>query len=103
MEETKKQQSFGYKEREKLSPPPNYHVIIHNDNFTTMDFVVMLLMKVFHKSEIEATRLMLQVHNEGRGIAGTYSYDIAQTKATQGTSLARTSGFPLILTVEPEQ
>jgi ATP-dependent Clp protease adaptor protein ClpS len=103
MEEQKRQKSLGYKVREKVTPPPNYNVVIHNDDYTTMDFVVLLLETVFRKSKSEALALMLKVHHEGKGIAGTYSYDIAQTKAQQGINLARNSGFPLELTVEPEE
>lgn len=84
----------------RLKEPKRYNVILHNDDFTTMEFVVMLLANVFHKNEAEAEMLMMKVHKEGKAIAGTYSYDIACTKQKQGMDLARTNGFPLVLTVE---
>ncbi len=102
MEEHKIQKSPSYKVREKVSPPPKYHVILHNDNETTMEFVVMVLMKIFRKTEHEAITIMLKVHNEGKGKAGTYSYDIAETKAQQTISEARNEGFPLQVTLEPD-
>lgn len=79
--------------------PPFYDVIIHNDDYTTMDFVVMILKTIFNKSHDEAMQLMLFVHENGEAIAGTYIYDIAQSKADKATSLARAEGFPLQLTV----
>ena len=101
MEERKSSQSVKIKVREKPNLPTEYKVVFHNDDHTTMDFVVMVLMKIFRKSESEATRIMLQVHNEGKGIAGIYSYDIAQTKSDLTMQLARSNGYPLQLTVEP--
>ena len=79
--------------------PPFYDVIIHNDDYTTMDFVVMILKTIFNKSHDEAMQLMLFVHENGEAIAGSYIYDIAQSKADKATSLARAEGFPLQLTV----
>lgn len=81
--------------------PRRYNVILHNDDFTTMDFVVMILETVFHRGEKEAEEIMMQVHQTGKGIAGTYSYDIATTKADKATRMAREENFPLQLTVEP--
>ena len=83
------------KKREKLKEPEDYWVILLNDNFTTMDFVVEVLMFVFHKQQEDATRIMLDVHRKGRGMIGTYPYDIAQTKANQVHDLARQYEFPL--------
>lgn len=79
--------------------PPMYDVIIHNDDYTTMDFVVMILETIFNKNQDEAMQLMLHVHENGEAVAGTYIYDIAQSKADKATSLARAEGFPLQLTV----
>ncbi len=79
--------------------PPMYDVIIHNDDYTTMDFVVMILETIFNKSHDEAKQLMLQVHVNGEAIVGTYIYDIAQSKADKATSMARAEGFPLQLSV----
>ncbi len=84
----------------KLQEPRKYNVILHNDDFTTMEFVVKVLTIIFRKSEAEANILMLKVHKEGQATAGTYSLDIAQSKARRAMSLAREEGFPLRLTVE---
>ena len=75
---------------------------MHNDDFTTMDFVVFVLQYVFNRSEIEAFSIMLKVHNEGLGIAGIYPYDIANMKSEKATNLARAREYPLLCTVEEE-
>ena len=75
--------------------PKMYRVIIHNDHFTTMEFVVDILMKIFHKTAAEATKIMLDVHRGGRGICGVFIYDIAVTKISQVHQLARQNHFPL--------
>lgn len=79
--------------------PPMYDVIIHNDDFTTYDFVVMILETIFNKNQDEAIQLTMYVHENGEAVVGTYIYDIAQSKADKATSLARGEGFPLQLTV----
>mgnify|MGYP000187062001 CR=1 FL=1 len=79
------------KERTRYNFPKLYKVIIFNDEITTMDFVVMILRKVFHKDEGEAERLMLDVHNNGQAVVGVYSYDMARTKVGQVTMMARIS------------
>ncbi|MBP8179175.1 MAG: ATP-dependent Clp protease adapter ClpS [Spirochaetes bacterium] len=84
----------------KLAKPRMYKVILHNDHYTTMDFVVEVLVTIFRKNNMEATGLMLQVHRNGFGICGVYTYDIAQTKAGQVHALARQREFPLKCTVE---
>lgn len=84
-----------------LTKEPNrYNVIMHNDDVTTMDFVVMVLKRIFRKSEADAETLMLRVHNEGSAIVGTYSKDIALSKADYTMNLAKQNGFPLKLTIE---
>jgi ATP-dependent Clp protease adaptor protein ClpS len=80
---------------EEFKEPEEYRVLLLNDDYTTMEFVVTVLMTVFHKSLPEATRIMLDVHKKGRGTVGTYSYDIAATKINQVHELARQNGFPL--------
>ena len=84
----------------KLKEPPMYNVIMHNDDVTTMDFVVYVLVKIFRKSEEDAETLMLKVHNEGSAIVGTYSQDIAQSKANYTMNLAKANNYPLKLTIE---
>ena len=88
--------------RDKVAPPRQYNVIFHNDDVTTMDFVVYVLETVFSKSRSVAVVLMLKVHNEGSAIVATYSLDIARSKADQATKMARDAGFPLRITCEPE-
>jgi ATP-dependent Clp protease adaptor protein ClpS len=86
----------------KLKRPPLFKVLLHNDDFTTMEFVVSVLQSVFHHDENGAVAIMLNVHNNGVGVAGVYSYEIAETKVAKVTSLAREAGYPLLCTLEPE-
>jgi ATP-dependent Clp protease adaptor protein ClpS len=88
------------KEEEELKHPDEFLVILLNDDYTTMDFVVDILMIVFHKSLPEASRIMLDVHRSGTGIGGAYSYDIAVTKVNQVQALARQNQFPLKCAIE---
>jgi len=83
-----------------LKKPPLYKVLLHNDNFTTMDFVVYILETVFQRPESEAFQIMLKVHTEGVGVAGIYTYEIAEMKAAKVTSLAQANEFPLLCTIE---
>ena len=85
-----------------LKKPPLYKVLIHNDDFTTMEFVVYVLETVFQLSEAEAITIMLKVHTEGVGVAGIYTYEIAETKAEKVMSLARANEFPLLCTIEED-
>lgn len=84
----------------KLRKPSLYHVLIHNDDFTSMEFVVFILLTVFGRSESDALQLMLRVHHEGVGIAGLYTYEIAEMKVAKVTSLAQANEFPLLCTIE---
>jgi len=88
--------------KEELKKRPLYKVLIHNDDFKTMEFVVHVLTEVFNRAESDAFRIMLQVHVEGVGVAGVFTYEIAQMKAEKATNLARTHEFPLLFTVEEE-
>lgn len=86
----------------KLEKPPLFKVLLHNDDFTTMEFVVFVLLTVFHKHEADAFYTMMKVHQDGVGIAGIYTYEIANMKAEKTLSLARSHEFPLLCTVEEE-
>ena len=86
-----------------MKEPRRYKVIIHNDDFTTMDFVVEVLKTVFFYSDEKAEALTLQVHHANNAVVGIYTYDIAVSKANKATNMAREKGFPLRLTVEPEE
>ena len=88
------------KNKKKLQEPEDYRVILLNDNYTTMEFVVEILMGIFHKREEDATRIMLDVHHRGKGTVGIYTWDIAHTKANQVHNLARQNEFPLKCIVE---
>lgn len=97
------QSSYKDKERTGLREPRRFKVIIYNDDFTTMDFVVKVLTTVFFKSPAEAETLMMQVHKSQSAVVGIYSYDIAQSKVQKATRLAREAGFPLRLSMAPEE
>ena len=90
------------KERQEAKSPSLYKVFLLNDDYTTMDFVVHMLEKIFHKPPVEATRIMLHVHKNGKGLAGVYTYEIAETKAEKVHEMARRSGFPLKCALEKE-
>ena len=98
----KEQSQIRERQQIRLKEPRRYKVIIYNDDFTTMEFVVMILRQVFLKSEKEAETLMLQVHHSDKAVVGVYSYDIAVSKVRKATNMAREQGYPLRLTVEPE-
>ena len=82
-------------ERRKTKRPPMYRVVLLNDDYTPMEFVVWVLQIVFHKGQEEATRLMLDVHTKGKGVCGVYTLDVARTKAHQVERLARRHDHPL--------
>ena len=88
--------------RQELKRPPRFHVFLLNDDYTTMDFVVSVLELVFHKSTVEATQIMLHVHKKGKGLAGTYTREIAETKVQSVHTLAREHEFPLRCAMEKE-
>ncbi|MGW8186168.1 MAG: ATP-dependent Clp protease adaptor ClpS [Desulfobacterales bacterium] len=87
---------------EEVTEPPMYKVLLHNDNFTTKEFVVKILVSVFSKSLDEATQLMWAVHKKGVGVCGVYPFEIAETKVNIVTATARENGFPLRSTMEPD-
>jgi ATP-dependent Clp protease adaptor protein ClpS len=90
-------------EQRRLKKPPLYRVLIHDDDFTTMDFVVEVLETIFHHPHGEAVRIMLDVHHKGIGLAGVYPHELAETMAARVTQAARAQEFPLLCTVEPEE
>jgi len=85
---------------DEFGEPPRFKVLLHNDDFTTMDFVVKILEEVFHKNPSEAVNIMLHVHQRGLGECGTYPAEIAETKVDIIHARARTAGFPLLATME---
>ena len=82
--------------------PGKFKVVLLNDDKTPIEFVIAMLIKVFRHSESSAINVTMQVHNDGSGIAGIYTYEVAEQKGMEGTQLARQHGYPLILKVEPE-
>jgi len=90
------------KTRPKVKRPELYKVILHNDDYTTMQFVVEVLESVFHKSPAEAHRIMMHVHTRGFGICGAYPYEVAETKVALVHDLAREHGYPLRASLEEE-
>lgn len=86
----------------RLDEPKMYKVLLHNDHYTTMDFVIEVLVGIFHKSASEATQLMLDVHKKGTGLCGIFTYDIARSKVDKVHALARDRQFPLKCSCEPE-
>lgn len=86
--------------RQQVKEPPMYKVLLHNDDYTSMEFVVTILEKVFHKSTPEATRIMLNVHQQGIGLAGVYTREVAETKVAVVHDLARKNEFPLRCSME---
>ncbi len=89
------QEDSAVQQKPRLKEPKLYRVILHNDHYTTMDFVVKVIVAVFHKPAAEATKIMLDVHKKGVGIVGVYTFDIAATKVSQVHEMARQSEFPL--------
>ena len=85
---------------EEVTEPPDYRVLIHNDDYTTKEFVVQLLMAVFNKSVEEASEIMWRAHQSGVGLCGVYPRDVAETKVNTAMEAARESGYPLMFTIE---
>ena len=88
--------------RDEIDEPPMYKVLLHNDDYTSMEFVVEILMLVFNKPPEEAVEIMLNVHQKGIGICGVYTYEVSETKVNTVHDLARENGFPLKCTMEEE-
>jgi len=90
------------RERQKVSAPSLYKVFLLNDDYTTMDFVTLILENIFRKSPMEATRIMLHVHKNGKGLAGIFTREIAETKVASVDEQSRENGFPLKCSMEKE-
>lgn len=88
------------KERTKLKEPGKYKVVMYNDDFTPMEFVVKILMDVFHKDQVEAMEIMMRIHKGTKEIVGEYVYDIARTKADISVRRAREEGYPFLVKIE---
>ena len=100
--DTEHQESVLTETKKKTKKPPLYKVLLHNDDYTTMEFVVQILITVFRRQEADATRIMLQIHNQGMGVAGVYTYEIAEEKMNRVIAEARNHDFPLLCTIEED-
>ena len=99
---TKSNSKTAIKSKNDVREPGMYHVVFVNDDFTPMDFVVKLLMEIFYHDSDTAEELTKLIHDKGKGVAGPYSYEIAEQKSIESTSMARTAGHPLQVTIEKE-
>jgi ATP-dependent Clp protease adaptor protein ClpS len=90
------------KEKIKIKKPSMFKVVFNNDNKTPMDFVVEILMVIFHHDRVSAEHITLDIHNKGKGTAGVFTFEIAEQKTVESTAVARQHGFPLTISVEPE-
>ncbi len=104
MAETDRQTGGEVLERTKqeTKKPELYRVLLLNDDYTTMDFVVEVLESIFHKQPAEAFRIMMAVHTQGKGLCGVYPHEVAETKVAAVVERARANGFPLLAAMEPE-
>jgi len=93
--ETESEHGLVTETKKKVKRPPLYKVLLHNDDYTTKEFVVQVLQYVFHKEQTEAVQIMLHVHKKGIGVAGVYTYEIAETKVELVENLARQHEYPL--------
>jgi ATP-dependent Clp protease adaptor protein ClpS len=91
---------YDTEQEEELEEPSRYKVLLHNDDYTTMEFVVYVLKAVFSKSQTDAVQIMLHVHRNGRGVCGIYTAEIAETKVQRVRDMAKKEGFPLKCTME---
>ncbi|MDD3310826.1 ATP-dependent Clp protease adapter ClpS [Pseudodesulfovibrio sp.] len=93
---------FELLDQHQVKEPKKYKVLLHNDDYTTMDFVVEILIRVFRKNEAQATAIMLSVHNQGFGVCGVYTAEVAETKVDLVHKLAKSAGYPLKCSMEGE-
>lgn len=95
-----KKGSTATRDRDEVKEPPLYKVLLHNDDYTSMEFVISILEQIFKKNTSEAAKIMMNVHQDGIGVAGIYTYEICETKAAIVHDLARKSEYPLRCTIE---
>jgi len=100
--ESQRDEAVVTESKPRLKRPPLYKVLLHNDDYTSMEFVVLILRTIFQRSETDAVRIMLQVHNQGVGVAGVYTYEVAEAKVAKVATLAREHEFPLLCSLEPD-
>lgn len=100
--DVEREDDLAVEEERKVQRPKRWKVLFHNDDYTTKEFVIEVLVRFFEKSESEATYVMLSVHHKGMGVAGFYPKDIAESKVDKTTQFAREHGMPLKVTAEPE-
>jgi len=100
---TRGETGVAIEERTRTRKPPMYKVLLHNDDYTTKEFVVFVLQSIFQRSESDAIAIMSHVHNHGVGVAGVYTFEIAETKVTKTVQLARSHEYPLQLSIEPTE
>jgi ATP-dependent Clp protease adaptor protein ClpS len=98
----RREEGVAVKERQKTRRPPLYKVLLHNDDYTTKEFVVYVLQSIFQRSEADALQIMMHVHNNGVGVAGIFTFEVAETKVAKTMQLARSHEFPLQLSIEPD-
>ena len=96
------EEEVATKSRERLKRPPLFRVLLHNDDFTTMEFVIEVLKHVFGKSDADAFSIMWAVHTQGLGVAGVYTYEVAEMKVERVSQMAREQEYPLLCTLEEE-
>ena len=101
--ENKRQEGVAVKERPKTKKPPMFKVLMHNDDYTTKEFVVMVLQSVFKLSESAANRVMIHVHNSGVGVAGVFTHEVAETKIAKTAQIAQAYEYPLQCSMEPSE
>lgn len=101
-QKTDEESDVAIVDKQKIQRPPKYKVLLHNDDYTTMEFVVLILKMFFNKNHQEAFAVMMEVHNNGHGICGIYTKEIAETKAMKVQQYSRENGHPLKCTTEPE-
>ena len=101
-DEVDKDSDVIVKTRNEVKRPKKYKVMLHNDDYTTMDFVILVLKKFFGKTQEQAMGIMLKVHHEGKGLCGVYTFEVAETKSQKVVAYARQSGHPLKCTIEEE-